>query len=67
MSDDKVLRLIEEGMTLMASIMVGAIVTTLCGEVGEKKTRQIMDEVVQKIDDFDMDDPIKELYFRYSN
>ena len=67
MSDDKVLDLIEESMTLMSSMMMEAIVPVLYNEVGEKKTRQIMNEVIQKIEDFDMYAPIKELYFRHRN
>lgn len=67
MSDEKVLQLIEDSMTLMSSIMMEAIVPPLYNEVGEKKTRQIMNEVIQKIEDFDMYAPIKELYFRHRN
>lgn len=67
MSDDKVLRLIEESMTLMSSMMMEAVVPVLYKEVGEKKTRQIMNEVIQKIEEFDMYTPIKALYFQNRN
>lgn len=67
MSDDKVLHLIEESMTLMSNMMMEAVVPVLYSKVGEKKTKQIMDEVIQKIEDFDMYAPIKELYFRHRN
>lgn len=67
MTDERLLRLIEESMTLMSNMMMEAIVPTLYNEVGEKKTRQIMNEVIQKIEDYDMYGPIKELYFQNRN